>query len=54
MYDSHVLPVTGAAVVAMLPDTGADSIVQLAAAAVIGMVVWGVLYSLTAKASTKA
>lgn len=54
MYDSNILPVTGAAIVAVLPNTGTEVVVQLAAAALIGMIVWGALYSLTAKAISKA
>lgn len=49
MYDQHVLPSTAPPVVAVLPNTGGDIVVQLAVAIAAGMIVWGLFYSLTAK-----
>lgn len=50
MYDHNILSVTGPAIVATLPSTGSDLTIQLAISAAIGMIVWGLVYSLSAKA----
>lgn len=54
MYDQHTLSVTAPPVVAMLPNTGSEVLVQIAIAAAAGMLVWGIVYSLSRKAEVKA
>ncbi|HSE29574.1 MAG TPA: LPXTG cell wall anchor domain-containing protein [Candidatus Saccharimonadales bacterium] len=50
MYnDQHILAATAPAVVAILPNTGSEVTVQIAVAMALGMLVWGVIYSRTAK-----
>lgn len=54
MYDQHVLPTTAPPIVAVLPSTGGEIVVQFAIAIATGMLVWGILYSFTAKGSSEA
>lgn len=50
MYnDQHILHATAPTVVAVLPNTGAEQTVQIAVAVAVGLLVWGILYSRTAK-----
>jgi hypothetical protein len=53
-HDQHILATTAPTAAAMLPSTGADIVVQLAVAVAFGMIIWGILYSLTYKAPVKA
>lgn len=46
MYDNqHILAAVAPPVVAVLPNTGGEAIIQVAAAVAIGMVVWGFVYA---------
>ncbi len=54
MYDQNILPITGPAVIAMLPSTGSDTVVELAIAVLVGMVIWGAVYSISARTNANA
>jgi LPXTG-motif cell wall-anchored protein len=55
MYDNqYLLVANGPTMVAMLPNTGGETTIQIAIAVAVGMVVWGVLYSVTQKRTVRA